>query len=59
MNGLTDKQLEEIRNGGIELRDRLFKNILERSRARLIADGIIEGDRLRKDDTDNQRNGRL
>ena len=59
MDRLTDKQIEEIRNGGKELRDRLFKNILERSRARLIADGIIKGDRLQKDDTDNQQNGRL
>ena len=53
MDRLTDEQIEEIRNGGKELRDRLFKNILERSRTRLIADGIIKGDRLQIEEDDS------
>lgn len=59
MDRLTDKQIEEIRNGGRELRDRLFRNIYERTTAKLIADGVIGGDRLQRDDTKNQQEGKL
>lgn len=59
MSRLSDKQIEEIRNGGKDLYDRLLKNIYERARAKLVADGVIKGDRLQGDDTNNKQNGRL
>lgn len=59
MNKLTIQQIEAIRNGGKEYRDRLFKNIYERTTTKLITNGVIKGDKLQRDDTNNQQNGRL
>ena len=59
MKKLTDEQIEAIRNGGKAYSDRLFKNIYERATAKLIANGVIKGDKRRTDDTNNKSNGRL